>query len=161
MKKWHFTLKNGAFYPRIQSILAFFLSVFWEVKINLFCGRKRIMRNYDLWEIVMCENVMWVCVSLPARALRTRGTSGTRPPTSCRAFLLRTLPPPPRGSSKQKQRICVISIVNQSQSLIIVFEEPLWGGSARMSRHLLYMKWGPPTHPPPPLPPQRPQSSKK
>jgi hypothetical protein len=31
MKKWHFTLKNGAFYPRIQSILAFFLMIFYDV----------------------------------------------------------------------------------------------------------------------------------
>jgi hypothetical protein len=98
MKKWHFTLKNGAFYPRIQSILAFFLSVFWENKIILFCVRRR---EHDLWEKKLCENIRWVCVSLPARAFRTRGTSGTRPPTSCRAFLLRTLPPPPKRNSRQ------------------------------------------------------------
>jgi hypothetical protein len=30
MKKWHFTLKNGAFYPRIQSILAFFFDDFFD-----------------------------------------------------------------------------------------------------------------------------------
>jgi hypothetical protein len=31
MKKWHFTLKNGAFYPRIQSILALFLGdILWK-----------------------------------------------------------------------------------------------------------------------------------
>jgi hypothetical protein len=159
MKKRYFTLKNGAFYPRIQSILAFFLSVFWEIKIKLFCGRKWRWRKWDLWEIIKCEIVMCVWVSLPARALRTRGTSGTRPPTSCRAFLLRTLPPPPNGWTnnhknwrKRKHR---------HPSFVVVRSTIRGVSRARLESSPALHEVGGPHPPSPPLPPQRPKSSKK
>jgi hypothetical protein len=154
MKKWHFTLKNGAFYPRIQSILAFFLGYFWWFYFVRICGRMRREYNYDLWELWKCEIVMWVCVSLPARALRTRGTSGTRPPTSCRAFLLRTLPPPPHPWIPKKT-----ALVNSDESNIHLQLALFWYSVRRGCQcpsesspalHEVGAAHPPPTPPPPP-----------
>jgi hypothetical protein len=66
--------KNGVFYPRIQSILAYFLEI----------------KKWRKWREVCA---IYVCVSFsPARAFSTRVVARRdRPPTSCRAFLLRTL----------------------------------------------------------------------
>jgi hypothetical protein len=42
VKKWHFTLKNGAFTPRIQSILALFLGdILWKY----FMGVRGVCEN--------------------------------------------------------------------------------------------------------------------
>jgi hypothetical protein len=78
--------RNGVFYPRIQSILAYFLEI----------------KKWRKWREV-CESNVCMCYS-PARAFSTRVVARRdRPPTSCRAFLIRTLPPPPTGSSRQQQ----------------------------------------------------------
>jgi hypothetical protein len=81
------TPKNGVFYPRIQSILAYFLEI----------------KKWRKWREV-CRNVCvreFLCLlALSALATYCYG----RPPTSCRVFLIRTLDPPPSSSSRTQRQ---------------------------------------------------------
>ena len=103
MKKRYFTLKNGAFYPRIQSISALFLMIFLMIKINLFYERRR---ENKLWEKKLCDLKVGVCFTTCSRCCVRVVARRDRPATSCRAFLLRTLPPPPKILMCKKSEYC-------------------------------------------------------
>jgi hypothetical protein len=154
MKKWHFTLKNGAFYPRIQSILAFFLGYFLWFYFVRICGRRWREEKCDLWEMIKCENVnVGVCFTTCSRCTLATHCWG-RPPTSCRAFLLRTL---------AMGRHDWITRQNQIERRIRWFRRYIQSClpiASILRRPALHSVGSRPQTPHPPLPPQRTQRPK-
>jgi hypothetical protein len=150
MKKRYFTLKNGAFYPRIQSILAFFLGYFWWFYFVRNCGRRW---ENKMWEV--CVKILrWVCVShllaLSARVVARRD----RPATSCRAFLLRTLPPPPKIWMSPKTQSIRKNPDNPFSYIVLVSFKSSGGSVPGESSPALHEGGGPPPPPPPPKDPK-------
>jgi hypothetical protein len=141
-KRWN-TPKNGAYYPRIQSILGFFLMIFWWWNIKLFCVRRR--ENY-VREKKLC--VIEVCVSF---SVCSRLALATCSPTAGPPLHVERSSsghfPPPRAEANQIQT--VLWNYNKRTFIIPIFDWLLLeGGSARPTRHLLYLKWAAPTPPP-------------
>jgi hypothetical protein len=154
-KRWN-TPKNGAYYPRIQSILGFFLSDFWEIKIKLFCVRRR--ENY----VMKKSCVKWsVCEFLCLLALSTRVVPPyDRPPTSCRVFLIRTLPPPRHNWPTKKNIVCQSKLNKLSFTHTLIFVGQLYaGGGVVPERLVTYSTCS--GRPPPPLPPPPPKEPEK
>jgi hypothetical protein len=143
------------------------------LKMELFTLEFRVFRlffwwffyDFILWEFVnvggenknersVCENIKVSVCFTPARALRTRGTSGTRPPTSCRAFLLRTLPPPPKIWMSPKTQSTKRSPDNPFPNFALVSFKSSGGSVPAESSPALHERGEPPPPPPPPKDPK-------
>jgi hypothetical protein len=155
MKKRYFTLKNGAFYPRIQSILAFFLGYFWWNYFVRICGRRWgevFVRDDKVWKV----NV-GVCFTTCSRCTLATHCCG-RPPTSCRAFLLRTLAM--GGVSWSSQQTKRTTVTKRPLSVTPVLFNPTHLASVLRRPTLHSAGSRPQTPPPPPPPPKDPKAQK-
>ena len=153
MKKCYFPLENGAFYPRIQSISALFLIIFLWFYFMRICERRWRIENSDLWEMRKCENMnVSVCFTTCSRCTLATHCWG-RPPTSCRAFLLRTL---------AMGRHDWITRQNQIERRIRWFRRYIQSClpiASVLRRPTLHSAGSRPQTPPPPPPPKGTQSS--
>jgi hypothetical protein len=148
-------LKMELFTLEFRVFWLFFWWFFWWfyfMKFECVSGVSEIMRGVWWYK---CECVFHTC-----SRIRARGTSGTRPPTSCRAFLLRTLPPPPHPwipnvTNMRSRKHQDLILITYRYYVCVRVEVPV--------RVVTCSTWsgGRPPTPLPPLPPQRPKSSKK
>jgi hypothetical protein len=153
MKKWHFTLKNGAFYPRIQSILAFFLSVFWERNINLFWMRKG--RLYMRWEKKRCVKYKGRCVfHYLLTLLRSRRSQKSGPPLHVERSSSGHFPPPRTPEYRTQTNHASLIKATIVTLITLTWFVCRYSGVRGGSRALRLVtcstfRWGAPTHPHP------------
>jgi hypothetical protein len=144
-------LKMELFTLEFRVFRLFFYDIFYDFILWKFVNVGGENKN----ESCVCENINVSVCFTPARALRTRGTSGTRPPTSCRAFLLRTLPPPPHPWI-----INVQTKLNDDKkpspliSFDVYYSGVLGGKCPTESSPALHERGEPPPPPPPPKDPK-------